>query len=212
MAAKTKIVPVLFLPYDYDKEENYINSMSDKGWQLKKAGAYHHTYIKSNEKYRYKLDFNNTVKYNSDKYNRYLSIFGDQGWEHVSSCFIGWHYFRKKINAELTDDDYTLYTDDTSLQEMLGRWSRLARILQIVFLILLVLGSVMAFSEKDLMFLPDAVLELLGIAIFEICILNLKSKRVFSKSIPSLGFFGGYLLFGIFFVWFAFTMILFARM
>jgi hypothetical protein len=207
MAGKTKIVPTLYLPYDYDREEAYINSMSDKGWQLIKGGLFHHTYLRDDEKYRYKLDYNNQVNYNKDEYYRYISIFSEQGWDKVNSTINGWHYFRKKYDAKLPDDDYELYSDDSSLLEMLSRFRKLARAIQLVLMFLLLISVIIMIFTHDLTALPDVILFILGIALMEMSIFHLNKKKVTSKQqYPALGYKAGYLILGIFFLWFIFSM------
>jgi hypothetical protein len=171
MSANTKIKPTMFLAYDYDKEEAYINRMADHGWQLKKGGLFHHTYFQSDKCYRYKLDYNNKVHFNMDDYDRYLSIFAEQGWEHVNSTFNGWHYFRKKYDPAIPEEDYELYTDDSSLKQMLGRWNRFARILQIIYLLLLPIYVGLYVQSKSTAILGDCILFVFGALLMEVGII-----------------------------------------
>lgn len=196
MNGSLKIKPLMFLAYDYDREEDYINSMSRKGWQLTKGGLLHHTYVKSEEEFRYKLDFNNKVHFNIDEHDRYLSIYDEQGWEHINSTFNGWHYFRKKFDPELKDEDYYIYTDDSSLQEMLGRWNRIARIFQAAFLLFFFYYLFYYFINKSLLNFLAAFLTLSAAALFQVGILNMRAKRIGSRVKPTLGSHGGYLLTG----------------
>nr|WP_279380743.1 DUF2812 domain-containing protein [Mobilitalea sibirica] len=59
------------MAWEYDRDEAYINSMAEKGWQLIKGGLFHHTYKKSDEIYRYKLDFNAKINFEIDSGRRY---------------------------------------------------------------------------------------------------------------------------------------------
>lgn len=198
MAGKIKIKPTLFLVYDYDKEEDYMNSMSQNGWQLKKGGMFHHTYEQDNQLYRYRLDFNNKVRINPDDYSRYITLFRDQGWQHINTTFNGWHYFRKKFDPTLPEEEYDIYTDDTSLREMLNKWTRIARVLQFFFLILFINYMTSFIFTRFLIYLIIALMEIAGISLFELCIRKLKRKTVTVKQSSKRGGHGGYLLFGVF--------------
>ncbi len=49
----TKTTFGIYLAWDYDREEDKINSMAKKGRQLKTGGLLHHTYERSDKNYRY---------------------------------------------------------------------------------------------------------------------------------------------------------------
>lgn len=194
MACNIKIKPTLYLVYDYDLEEANLNAMSLKGWQLKKGGLFHHTYERNDQCYRYKLDFNNKVNINSEEFDRFLSIFEEQGWELVNSTINGWHYFRKKYDPSLPEEAYEIYTDDTSLLVMLNRWIKIARFLQAFCLVLLILYLTLYIIEHDQKLLIEAGMIGLGLALLEFSIWNLKNKKAGSKPDISKRKFGGYLL------------------
>lgn len=194
MAAQTKFKPTMFLAFDYDREEEYLNTMSGKGWQLKKGGMFFHLYEKCIESYRYKLDYNTKVKMNSDDYSRYLSFFSEQGWEHVNSTTNGWHYFRKKYSPDIADDEYNIYTDDTSLKEMLIRWIKLAHLMQIYFAFYLIISLSDFIDDRDITSGIAAILGLLSIALMQIGVKIMKEKKVNSKVKSSLGIHGSYII------------------
>ncbi len=194
MIGRLKIKPIMFLAYDYDREENYINAMSKKGWQLVKGGLFHHTYVKSDEEYCYKLDFNNKVHFSMDEHCRYLSFYHEQGWEHINSTINGWHYFRKKYDPKLGEEDYNIYTDDTSLQEMLGRWNKIARLMQVITIFYFLYYLFYFFQSHSFLALAASALMLFPFALFQIGISNMRAKRIGFKSRSTTGTFGGYLL------------------
>lgn len=200
MSGQIKIKLTLFLPYDYDKEEEMINHMSRNGWQLTKGGLFHHTYHKDDQIYRYKLDYNSRTKYNSEEQQRYLSIFSEQGWEELSTTINGWHYFRKKYDPQLPEEDYELYTDDTSLLEMLGRCGRLLRGVQIMFFSFLIMNAALFIAAKDRAAFVNIIIEILGICFIQLSICNMKKKRVCTNCTSTLSGYAGYLLFGIFLI------------
>ncbi|GEM_PF-1472212 len=199
MTERIKIKPTMFLVYDYDKEEEYMNSMSEKGWQLKKGGLFHHTYIQDNQLYRYKLDYNNGVHINSGENSRYLAIFAEQGWEHINSTFNGWHYFRKKYDSALPEDDYEIYTDDNSLKEMLSKWNRLARILQFVLVLSFFSQLLLYYNYRTRISLYECIMLTVAFGLVELCAHQIKKKRVGTKPSSDISKYGGYVMtFGLF--------------
>ncbi len=194
MSGKIKIVPTLFAVYDYDREEDYINAMSLKGWQLKKGGLFHQTYERSDQSYRYKLDFNNKVYFNAAETNRYMALFEEQGWEHINSTINGWHYFRKKYDPAAGEEAYELYTDDTSLREMHYRWIKISRIMQIFLLILMFCYLFSFITTDNKLMLFDFFLYIAVIALIELCIWHMKRKNKYRRSKTRLGQSIGYLL------------------
>lgn len=194
MSRNIKIVPTFFAIYDYDKEEDYMNAMSLKGWQLKKGGCFHHTYEQHDQTYRYKLDYNNKVNFNPDEYNRYMTLFEDQGWEHINSIFNGWHYFRKKYDPAAGEGAYQIYTDDNSLREMHNRWIRISRILQIIFIILMFCYLFVFHKTDNKLILMDFFIYFLGISLLELCIWQLKRKHLYSRPKTLIGRVLGYLM------------------
>ena len=116
-----KTIPVLFLAWDYENEERYINRQAEKGWQLVCGRTFSHTYERSDQKYRCRLDFFQMNRKSEEEAKRYLDLNADMGWEYVGSAINGWNYFRKKYVEGTDEEEYALYTDNESLSEMLGR-------------------------------------------------------------------------------------------
>lgn len=194
MSGRRLIKPTMYLAFDYDKEETDINAMSMTGWQLIKGGLLHHTYEQSNLEYRYKLDYNNKINKSNSERNRYFSFFEEQGWEHVNSTMNGWHYFRKIYNPSLSEEEYLIYTDDSSLQEALGRWNRTARIIQLFFSFLLFIYAYLSLQSRNVYTVLTMITVLLGIILLEYCILQMKQKRTVLSNTPPLGGYGGYFI------------------
>ena len=123
---KTKSSYKMYPAWEFDREVKELDEQSRKGWQLTKGGCFHRKYqFDDGVRYRYALDFNQEI---SDPV-RYREIFAEQGWEFVNSTFNGWHYFRKVFDPALPEEEYQIYTDTASRQEMAGRWRRLAYLL-----------------------------------------------------------------------------------
>lgn len=113
----------IYAAWDFEAEEMLYNEMSKEGWQAVKAGCFYQEYVWDDSVvYRYQMDYNSKIK---DK-TRYIEMFEEQGWEYLNSTFNGWHCFRKAYREELPEEEYQIYTDETSVKEMRDRWTRLA--------------------------------------------------------------------------------------
>lgn len=120
---QTKTTFHIYAAWDYEKEAEALNKMSEQGWQLVVGGCYHQKYeFDDSVIYRYQIDFNNKI---SDM-TRYDETFRDAGWERVSSTFNDWHIFRKVYDPGLPAEEYEIYTDEESRVEMLKRWRNIA--------------------------------------------------------------------------------------
>lgn len=109
----------VYAAWDYTREIEDLNKMSDNGWQLIKGGLFSNQYKKNDSlRYRYQLDFNPKI----EDMGRYIETFREQGWEYVNSTFNGWHYFRKLYDK--AGDDYEIYNDSQSLKEMHAKWQK----------------------------------------------------------------------------------------
>lgn len=125
----TKIVFGVYSAWAYHKEIEDLNKMSEKGWQLTKAGVFINRYTRNeNIRYIYQLDYNPKI----EDYGRYIETFREQGWEYINSTFNGWHYFRKLYDPSLPVEDYEIYCDNESLKEMHDRWRKLANRLVVI--------------------------------------------------------------------------------
>ena len=110
----------VYSAWDYTREIEDLNKMSDNGWQLIKGGCFSNRYKKNDSmRYRYQLDFNPKI----EDMGRYIETFREQGWEYVNSTFNGWHYFRKHYDQ--AGDDYEIYNDSESLKEMQSKWQKM---------------------------------------------------------------------------------------
>ena len=89
---------------DDQKEEAWINEMSEQGWHLKKFFTIFFTFEKGEPgKYIYRNE------YVEGQEPEYLEFLADANIEYVCKVF-GWAYFRK----ETMDGSFELYTDTTS--------------------------------------------------------------------------------------------------
>ena len=119
---KTKRTVKMFAAWDYEFEEQEFNRMSEQGWQLVSGGSFSQKYeYDDSVVYRYQIDYNNDIK----DMARYDETFRDAGWERVNSTFNGWHVFRKAFDPALPQEEYEIYTDSQSRNDMLKRWRNL---------------------------------------------------------------------------------------
>ncbi|KNZ40325.1 DUF2812 domain-containing protein [Acetobacterium bakii] len=139
-----------YAAWDYDQEEKDLDQLSKAGWQLVKGGCLHSTYKKDEAAaYRNRIDYNPSVLSNDEEKKRYLKFFEEQGWEFVNATFNGWCYFRKPIRVGTLESDYAIYTDSQSFDEMLKRWGKLAKGLNITVIVAAITYLIVAFAENE---------------------------------------------------------------
>lgn len=160
--AKMKVSHKAYPAWEYEREILDLNQESINGWQLVKAGCFRSKFEEDHSiVYRYQMDFDQHI---SNKM-RYVEAFREQGWEHVSSTFNGWHFFRKKYDSNLPEEEYQIYTDMPSREELASRWSRFMiplGVFSTVILILCILRMITAFEISRLgILLEFVVLELI---------------------------------------------------
>jgi len=88
---KKKTVFKIFLPWQDEEEEKWLEEMSADGWRFESTSPYLYTFSQTQpERFVYRLDY----KWTLDKdYQEYLSLFKDAGWE-LAATMSNWHYFR----------------------------------------------------------------------------------------------------------------------
>lgn len=97
---ETKTVRKVFAVWDFDKEEEWLNSMAQEGWALKKAGFCKYVFERTEPgEYIIRLEMHEYEK-------EYISFMRDTGAEYVGRV-LQWLYFRKK--AEL--GEFELFSD-----------------------------------------------------------------------------------------------------
>lgn len=96
--------------YDLDKEEEFLNEMSKKGYFLESYKLGFYQFKKTNNRdYTYRVDL---MPDDIDKQKEYLELVKDSGAELIQT-YNAWAYFRKKGDFELytdVDSQITLYT------------------------------------------------------------------------------------------------------
>lgn len=111
-----------YFVWDYQREIEDLNKLSEQGWQLIDGGVFSSRFKRNEDiQYRYQLDYQPKIEEKA----RYIESFREFGWEYVNSTFNGWHYFRKLYDPELPEEEYEIFSDRSSLNEMSNRWARL---------------------------------------------------------------------------------------
>ena len=112
----------LYSAWNYEGEIEELNRMSEQGWQLVEGRMFSRRYKRDESiRYRYQLDYRPKL----DDRAGYIESFREFGWQYVNSTLNGWHYFRKPYDPALPEDEYEIFTDRSSLQEMNSRWAKL---------------------------------------------------------------------------------------
>ena len=158
----TKRVFGAYAAWEYAREIDDLNKMSEKGWHLAKGGLYSNLFKKDESvQYRYQIDYNPKIE---DK-ARYIETFREQGWEYINSTFNGWHYFKKVYDASLPAEQYEIYCDNQSLlEDMQGRWKKLAKCLGAVLgvtFVMELIATIRAFSVSSAILTGVLLLELI---------------------------------------------------
>lgn len=135
---ETKRLFKSFFVWNENKEQEWLEEMSSKGWHLKDVGFMNYLFKKGTPKrYIYRFDFKISVK---DDLEDYLTIFKDLGWEHVTR-FGSWYYFR--IDPEKQKDrSLELYSDNISNVKKYQR---------VLIFLLIVTGPMIYFTIPKLM-------------------------------------------------------------
>lgn len=101
----------------YQQEEEYLSSMHEKGWKLKKIifpGFYHFEKCEPG-KVSYRLDYNQEGLKNKTEY---VQMFSDCGWDYLFD-FAGYSYFCKEGDTDQESEE--IFCDDASRLDMMKR-------------------------------------------------------------------------------------------
>lgn len=130
----------IFMAWEYDKEEKYMNKMSQKGWQVVTGGCFHIEFEKrTGTAYRYCLDYNPEAMKDAAEKERYVQTFADGGWEFINATYNGWIYLRKEIREGMSEQDFEIYSDRESLLGLFERLNTMFRVLSFILAVCLCL-------------------------------------------------------------------------
>ena len=90
-----KVIVKLFTLDEFEKEENWLNEMSENGMELIKAGFIWYTFRpREKDKYQYKIMFYDKAK-SGPEWDDFMEILSESGIEVVSRYF-NWLYLKKE--------------------------------------------------------------------------------------------------------------------
>lgn len=96
----------LFLAWNFEKEEKWLNEMSAKGLQLVDVGFCRYTFEEGDQgEYNYRIELLENLPSHGESIS-YIRFLEDTGVKHIGS-YLRWVYFRKKV----TDGEFDLYSD-----------------------------------------------------------------------------------------------------
>lgn len=172
MSAEKMTSHKVFMAWEYDREEAFLNEMSRKGWELVTGGCYHSVFEKeSGKQYRYCLDYNPQAMNSAEEKQRYVQTFADDGWEFINSTYNGWIYLRKEIRDGMTDQDFEIYSDRESMMELFGRLGGLLKTMCFILAIVLFLEIYLYIRGKMAVILIFAAV-ILAVFVWLICGIN----------------------------------------
>lgn len=152
----------IFTVWQEGKEEQWLKTMSAKGWHLCRVGFLNYEFEKGEPRdYEYSLDFRLEARCDMQEY---LGLIEDSGWKHLGNMG-GWQYFR--IDADRAGLA-PIYSDEESLA---GKYRRVLVVLCVSGLPLMIMlstGSLNrpAVTDTFIGYLIGAVLILLVYAAF----------------------------------------------
>ncbi len=106
MDAKTIKRTKLYLPWQDEKEEAWLEEMSSEGWHLKSVHLpCVYTFDKGQpRRYTYRLDY--MPLYQKEKIQEYQQIFTDAGWEYLGEM-ANWRYWRTLSSDNKASEIFT---------------------------------------------------------------------------------------------------------
>jgi len=105
----------IFTIADYEKEENFLREMANKGYQFEKITGPGFYQFSENEPRDtiYRLDYWNHKKHEKDEY---IQMFEDYGWEYLFD-YVDWSYFKSDQNNPNTE----IFSDNESRVDLANR-------------------------------------------------------------------------------------------
>jgi hypothetical protein len=124
-----------FWPWQDEKEEAWLESMSAEGYHLRQVGLMgRYTFEQGSPRaYTYRLDY---LLLDKNKRADYLQMFTDAGWEHIGEMS-NWQYWRK---ANLDGEAEEIFSDNES---KVKKYQRLLLFMGFMLALLLFLGRTM---------------------------------------------------------------------
>ncbi|GAB4481619.1 MAG: DUF2812 domain-containing protein [Anaerolineae bacterium] len=148
MTAETMTKFKVFWAWQDEQEEVWLREMANQGWHLSSVrlpGIYRFRRGEPRD-VAYRLDFTTERK---EKYQEYLQLFRDAGWEHVGKMG-SWQYFRK---AAAAGEEPQIYTDPESKIQKYRRLLGALIAIMPVYIVLLIAPPFDEFSAVAAVFM-----------------------------------------------------------
>ncbi len=138
----TKTMYKVFMAWEFEEEERWLNRMSADGWQLVKSnGIKHHFEQGEPGAYHYQVQM-------VAKDDNYLQFLTEMGIEHVGTCFNGmWIYLRKPGG-----EPFELFSDRESKLMHLQKVHKLLKPFVILLAVCILLEVLVGYSGGTTVF------------------------------------------------------------
>ena len=153
----SKTIFKVFMAWEFEEEEQWLNRMADEGWLLTKSnGFFHHFEQGTAGAYQYRVQM-----MNFKKDPQYLNFLSEVGIEHVGTCANNkWIYLRKENDGQ----PFELFSDSASRVKHLQSIRNLLNLCTALLVFCLLLEAALAVDMGS--FLPLlVVLMALGVLI-----------------------------------------------
>ena len=159
-----KVIVKLFTLDEFEKEENWLNEMSENGMELIKAGFIWYAFRpREKDKYQYKIMFYDKAK-SGPEWDDFMEILSESGIEVVSRYF-NWLYLKK-------ENDGTPFQLFNTVREELAHVNKIKQISTLLLIIeSLVLASeliTMIDSGHIYLTIPTVMVALVWLLVFKV--------------------------------------------
>ena len=129
-----KTVRKIFMAWEFEEEERWLNQMSADGWHLVKSnGVTHHFEQGEPGAYHYKVQM-------VEKDESYLNFLEEMGIEHVGTCFNGMWIYLRKAGGE----SFEIFSDRESKVKHLQKIHQLMKIIIVILTVCMLMEVLMA--------------------------------------------------------------------
>lgn len=178
MGREYKTVHKAYAAWECDKEIVALNKESEKGWQLIKGNVFSSKFKWNPEiRYRYQLDHQNKI----EEMGRYIETYREQGWEYVNTTFNGWSYFRKLYDPSLPEEEYEIFSDASSKEEMHQSWIKAIIFMAVLVTIATVCNIVHLVQLPTLPNKWETIISMLAMAVLIMFVVLLKNPQTRQK-------------------------------
>ncbi|MBE6894469.1 MAG: DUF2812 domain-containing protein [Ruminococcaceae bacterium] len=128
-----KVVHKIFLAWQFEEEEKWLNKMALDGWVLADVGFCRYEFEPCEKgEYQYKLEYLENSTGSKESLN-YINFIEETGAEYVGN-YMRWVYFRKKTAG---GEEFDIYSDTASKKKY---FDRIVAFLKIIAVLNLIVG------------------------------------------------------------------------